>query len=123
LDTLKKEVNLNLYNVIMEFYKFYVTGFKMNVRPLSDRVLIKRVDAEETTKSGILLAGASKEKPQEAEVVAVGPGKVEDGKEIKMEVKVGDTVLFSKYSGSEIKYEGIEYIILKQEELLAIIEK
>ena len=95
----------------------------MNIRPLSDRVLIKRVDAEETTKSGILLAGASKEKPQEAEVVAVGPGKVEDGKEIKMEVKVGDKVLFSKYSGSEIKYEGTEYIILKQEELLAIIEK
>jgi len=95
----------------------------MNIRPLSDRVLIKRVDAEETTKSGILLAGASKEKPQEAEVVAVGPGKVEDGKEIKMEVKVGDIVLFSKYSGSEIKYEGIEYIILKQEELMAIIKK
>lgn len=95
----------------------------MNIRPLSDRVLIKRLEAEETTKSGILLAGASKEKPQEAEVIAVGPGKVEDGKEIKMDVKVGDIVLFSKYSGNEIKYEGIEYIILKQDELLAIIEK
>lgn len=95
----------------------------MNIRPLSDRVLIKRLEAEETTKSGIVLAGAAKEKPQEAEVVAVGPGKVEDGKEIKMEVKVGDIVLFSKYSGSEIKYDGTEYIILKQEELLAIIEK
>jgi chaperonin GroES len=95
----------------------------MNIRPLSDRVLIKRLEAEETTKSGILLSGASKEKPQEAEVVAVGPGKIEDGKEIKMEVKVGDTVLFSKYAGSEIKYEGTEYIILKQEELLAVIEK
>ena len=95
----------------------------MNIRPLGDRVLIKRLEAEETTKSGILLSGTSKEKPQEAEVVAVGPGKVEDGKEIKMEVKVGDIVLFSKYAGSEIKYEGTEYIILKQEELLAIIEK
>ncbi len=95
----------------------------MNIRPLSDRVLIKRLEAEETTKSGILLAGASKEKPQEAEVVAVGPGKVEDGKEIKMDVKVGDIVLFSKYSGSEIKYEGTEYIIIKQDELLAVIEK
>lgn len=95
----------------------------MNIRPLGDRVLIKRLEAEETTKSGILLSGTSKEKPQEAEVVAVGPGKVEDGKEIKMEVKVGDVVLFSKYAGSEIKYEGTEYIILKQEELLAIIEK
>ena len=95
----------------------------MNIRPLGDRVLIKRLEAEETTKSGILLSGTSKEKPQEAEVIAVGPGKVEDGKEIKMEVKVGDIVLFSKYAGSEIKYEGTEYIILKQEELLAIIEK
>ena len=95
----------------------------MNIRPLGDRVLIKRLEAEETTKSGILLAGTSKEKPQEAEVVAVGPGKIEDGKEIKMEVKVGDIVLFSKYAGSEIKYEVTEYIILKQEELLAIIEK
>ena len=95
----------------------------MNIRPLSDRVLIKRLEAEETTKSGILLAGASKEKPQEAEVVAVGPGKVEDGKLVNMEVKPGDTVLFSKYSGNEIKYDGIDYIILKQEELLAIIEK
>ncbi|APC38863.1 co-chaperone GroES [Clostridium estertheticum] len=95
----------------------------MNIRPLSDRVLIKRLEAEETTKSGIVLSGASKEKPQEAEVIAVGPGKTEDGKLIKMEVKTGDKVLFSKYSGNEIKYDGIDYIILKQEELLAIIEK
>ncbi len=95
----------------------------MNIRPLSDRVLIKRLEAEETTKSGILLSGSSKEKPQEAEVIAVGPGKIEDGKLIKMEVAVGDIILFSKYAGSEIKYDGIEYIILKQEELLAIIEK
>ena len=95
----------------------------MKIRPLGDRVVIKRLEAIETTKSGIVLAGTAKEKPQEAEVVAVGPGKVEDGKEIKMEVKVGDIVLFSKYSGNEIKYEGTEYIILKQDELFAIIEK
>ena len=95
----------------------------MNIKPLSDRVLIKRLEAEETTKSGIVLAGAAKEKPQEAEVIAVGPGKVVDGKEIKMEVIVGDIVLFSKYSGTEIKYDGNEYTILKQDELLAIVEK
>lgn len=95
----------------------------MNIRPLADRVLIKRVDAEETTKSGIVLPGSSKEKPQEAEIVAVGPGGVVDGKEITMEVKVGDRVLFSKYSGNEIKYEGAEYIILRQNDILAVIEK
>lgn len=94
----------------------------MNIRPLGDRVVIKRLEAEETTKSGIVLTGASKEKPQEAEVVAVGPGGYVDGKEIKMELKVGDKVLFSKYSGNEIKFEGKEYIILKQDDILAIIE-
>lgn len=92
------------------------------IKPLSDRVVIKRVDAEETTKSGIILTGASKEKPQEALVVAVGPGKTEKGNEIKMEVKVGDRVLFSKYSGSEIKYQDEELIILKQDDILGIIE-
>jgi len=94
----------------------------MNIRPLGDRVVIKRLEAEETTKSGIVLTGASKEKPQEAEVVAVGPGGYVDGKEIKMELKVGDKVLFSKYSGNEIKFEGKEYIILKQDDVLAVIE-
>jgi len=94
----------------------------MNIRPLGDRVVIKRLEAEETTKSGIVLTGASKEKPQEAEVVAVGPGGYVDGKEVKMELKVGDKVLFSKYSGNEIKFEGKEYIILKQDDILAIIE-
>jgi len=94
----------------------------MNIRPLGDRVVIKRLEAEETTKSGIVLTGTSKEKPQEAEVVAVGPGGYVDGKEIKMELKVGDKVLFSKYSGNEIKFEGKEYIILKQDDILAIIE-
>ena len=95
----------------------------MNIRPLGDRVVIKRVEAEETTKSGIVLPGASKEKPQEAEVIAVGPGGVVDGKEIKMEVKVGDRVLFSKYSGNEIKFDGEELIILRQNDILAVIEK
>jgi chaperonin GroES len=94
----------------------------MNIRPLGDRVVIKRLEAEEVTKSGIVLPGASKEKPQEAEVVAVGPGGYVDGKEIKMELKVGDKVLFSKYSGSEIKFEGKEYIILRQDDILAIVE-
>jgi len=92
------------------------------IKPLGDRVVIKRVDVEETTKSGIILTGAAKEKPQEALVVAVGPGKTENGNEIKMEVKVGDRVLFSKYSGNEIKYEDEELIILKQDDILGIIE-
>jgi chaperonin GroES len=92
------------------------------IKPLGDRVVIKRVEAEETTKSGIILTGAAKEKPQEALVVAVGPGKFEDGNQIKMEVKVGDKVLFSKYSGNEIKYDGEELIILKQDDILGIIE-
>ncbi len=94
----------------------------MAIKPLGDRVVIKRLDAEEKTKSGIVLASASKEKPQEAEVIAVGSGLVVDGKEIKMEVKVGDKILFSKYAGNEIKHEGQEYIILKQEDILAVIE-
>lgn len=95
----------------------------MKIRPLGDRVVIKRLEAEETTKSGIVLPGASKEKPQEAEVVAVGPGGVVEGKEVTMEVKVGDRVLFSKYSGNEIKFEGEEYIVIKQNDILAVIEK
>lgn len=94
----------------------------MKIRPLADRVVIKRVEVEETTKSGIVIPGASKEKPQEAEVIAVGPGGVVDGKEIQMELKVGDRVLFSKYSGNEIKFEGEEYIILKESDILAVIE-
>ena len=91
----------------------------MQIRPLGDRVVIKRIEAVETTKSGIVLPGAAKEKPQEAEIVAVGPGT----EEVKMEVTVGDRVLFSKYSGTEVKIEDKEYIILKQEEILAVIEK
>ena len=95
----------------------------MRLRPLGDRVVIKRVAAEETTKSGIIIPGASQEKPQEAEVVAVGSGVLVDGKQVEMEVKVGDRVLFSKFAGNDIKFDGQEYIILSQSDILAIIEK
>ncbi|MBB6217547.1 chaperonin GroES [Anaerosolibacter carboniphilus] len=94
----------------------------MNIKPLGDRVVIKKLEAEEKTKSGIVLPSQAKEQPQMAEVVAVGPGGVVDGKEIKMEVKVGDRVIFSKYAGTEIKYDGIEYTILRQNDVLAIVE-
>jgi chaperonin GroES len=94
----------------------------MKIRPLADRVVVKMVESEETTKSGIVLPGSAKEKPQVAEVVAVGPGAVVDGKEVKMEVKVGDKVIMSKYSGTEVKYDGEEYTILKQGDILAVVE-
>lgn len=94
----------------------------MKLRPLGDRVVIKKVEAEETTKSGIVLPGSAKEKPQMAEVIAVGPGGVVDGKQITMEVKLGDKVIFSKYSGNEVKIDGEEYTILRQEDILAIVE-
>ncbi len=94
----------------------------MNIKPLADRVVIKMVEAEETTKSGIILTGSAKEKPQIAEVVAVGPGGVVDGKEIKMELSVGDKVLMSKYAGTEVKLDGVEYTILRQSDILAKIE-
>lgn len=94
----------------------------MNIKPLGDKVVIKMVEAEETTKSGIILAGTAKEKPQIAEVVAVGPGGIVEGKEIKMEVKVGDKVLTSKYAGTEVKLDGAEYIIIRQNDILAIVE-
>jgi len=95
----------------------------MKIKPLFDRVLIKQVEAEETTKSGIVLPGNAQEKPQEAEVLAVGPGGVVDGKEVKMQVKVGDRVIYSKYSGTEIKFDGKECIIVKQSDILAVIGK
>ena len=94
----------------------------MNLKPLGDRVVIKQLEEEATTKSGIVLPGQSKEKPQQAEVVAVGPGGVVDGKEVKMEVKVGDQVIYSKYSGTEVKLDDEEYIIVKQSDILAIIQ-
>lgn len=94
----------------------------MNIRPLADRVVIKMMEAEEKTKSGIVLPGSAKEQPQLAEVVEVGPGGVVDGKEIKMELKKGDKVLFSKYAGTEVKLEGQEYTILRQSDVLAVVE-
>ncbi|MDU4936364.1 MAG: co-chaperone GroES [Peptostreptococcaceae bacterium] len=94
----------------------------MKIRPLADRVVIKKVEAEEKTASGIVLPGAAKEQPQIAEIVEVGPGGIVDGKEIKMELKVGDRVIFQKYSGTEVKIEGQEYTILRQSEILAVVE-
>lgn len=94
----------------------------MTLRPLGDRVVLKQLVAEETTKSGIVLPGQNKEKPQQAEVVAVGPGGVVDGKEIKMEVKAGDQVIYSKYSGTEVKLDEEEFIVVRQSDILAIIE-
>ena len=94
----------------------------MSIKPLADRVVIKMVEAEETTKSGIILAGSAKEKPQMAEVVAVGPGGNVDGKEITMYIKVGDKVLTSKYSGTEVKLDGTEYTIVRQRDILAVVE-
>ncbi len=93
----------------------------MNIKPLADRVVIKMLEAEETTKSGIILTSAAQEKPQVAEIVAVGPGGIVDGKEVKMEVKVGDKVLISKYAGTEVKLDGEEYTILRQSEILAVV--
>lgn len=94
----------------------------MKLTPLGDRVVLKQVEAEETTKSGIVLPGQNKEKPQEAEVLAVGPGGMVDGKEVTMNVKVGDKVIYSKYAGTEVKLEDVEYIIVRQNDILAIVE-
>ena len=92
------------------------------IKPLQDRVLIKMVETEETTKSGIILASGAKEKPQIAEVIVVGPGKQSKDEEIKMNVKQGDKVIVSKYSGTEVKYEDEEYMIVKQDDILAVVE-
>ena len=92
------------------------------LKPLSDRVVLKMVEAEETTKSGIILAGSAKEKPSVAEVVAVGPGGVVDGNEVVMNVKVGDRVITSKYSGTEVKYQNEEYVIVRIGDILAVVE-
>ena len=94
----------------------------MTLVPLGDRVVLKQVEAEETTKSGIVLPGQAQEKPQQAEVIAVGPGGVVDGKEVKMEVAVGNKVIYSKYAGTEVKLDGEEYIIVKQNDILAIVK-
>lgn len=95
----------------------------MTIKPLADRVVIKMTETEETTKSGIILSGSAKEKPQIAEIIAVGTGKVtDDGKVVPMTVKVGDKVLTSKYAGTEVKVDGVEYIIIRQEDILAVVE-
>ena len=96
----------------------------MNIRPLHDRVVVKRLEAQEQIRGGIIIPDTAKEKPQEAEVVAVGPGKVnDDGKRAAMDVKAGDVVLIGKYSGSEIKLDDQEYTILREDEILAVVEK
>ena len=94
----------------------------MNIKPLFDRVVIKNVETETTTKSGIVLAGTAKEKPQMAEVLAVGPGGMVDGKEVKMQVEVGQKVIYSKYAGTEVKLDGEEVIIVRQSDILAVVE-
>ena len=97
-------------------------NLKMKLVPLTDRVVLKQLEAEETTKSGIILTSAAQEKPQEAEVVAVGPGGMVDGKEVVMQVKEGQKVIYSKYAGTEVKLEGQEYIIVRQNDILAVVE-
>ena len=94
----------------------------MKLRPLGDRVVLKFCAAEETTKSGIILAAAAQEKPQTAEVIAVGPGAIADGKEVKMEVKLGDKVILSKYSGTEVKIDGEDFVVVRQGDILAVVE-
>lgn len=94
----------------------------MKLVPLTDRVVLKQCKAEETTKSGIILASAAQEKPQEAMVIAVGPGGIVDGKEVQMQVKEGQKVIYSKYAGTEVKLEGEDYIIVRQNDILAIVE-
>lgn len=95
---------------------------KLKIRPLHDRVLIKRLTEEEKTKGGIIIPDSAKEKPQEGRVVAVGKGRLDDGKVIPLDVRAGDKILFSKYSGNEVKLEGEEHLILKEEEILGILE-
>ena len=94
----------------------------MKLRPLGDKIVLKQLEAEETTKSGIILAAKAQEKPQQAEVIAVGPGGVVDGKEITMQVKVGEKVIYQKYAGTEVKLDGEEYIIVKQSDVIAVVE-
>ena len=94
----------------------------MTIQPLGDRVVLKNVEAEETTKGGILLTSAAQEKPQMAEILAVGPGGNVDGKEIEMQVKVGEKVIYSKYAGTEVKLDGEEYIIVRQSDILAVVK-
>jgi chaperonin GroES len=99
-------------------------GFRMKLKPLNDRVLVKRLETEEKTAGGIIIPDTAQEKPQKGKVIAAGPGKVdEDGKEVKMSVKKGDVVLFSKYAGTEIKIDGEEHLIMREDDILAVFEK
>lgn len=100
----------------------YLGGIVMQLLPLGDRVVLKQLEAEETTKSGIVLPGQNKEKPQQAEVIAVGPGGMVDGKEVKMQVEVGQQVIYSKYAGTDVKLDDEEYIIVKQSDILAVVK-
>ena len=95
----------------------------MKLIPVGDRVVLQQLDAEETTKSGIVLPGQAQEKPQQAEVIAVGPGGMVDGKEVKMEVKVGDKVIYSKYAGTDVKLEDQEYVVVRQNDIVAVVEE
>ena len=108
------------YKSIHQLY--YRGGKIMTIKPLADRVVVKMAEVEETTKSGIILTGSAKEKPQVAEIVAVGPGGVVDGVEVKMYLSVGDKVLISKYAGTEVKFDGVDYTIIRQADVLAIVE-
>ncbi len=94
----------------------------MTLKPLADRVILKMMESEETTKSGIILAGSAKEKPQVAEILSVGPGGLVDGKEVTMYVKPGDKVITSRYSGTEVKLDGVEYVVVRQSDILAVVE-
>ena len=95
----------------------------VSIKPLEDRIVVKPLDAEQTTASGLVIPDTAKEKPQEGEVLAVGPGRFEEGTRLPLDVKVGDTVLYSKYGGTEVKYSGQEYLILSARDVLAVIEK
>lgn len=106
----------------VEKHKHIKEDKEMKLVPIADRVVLKMVEAEETTKGGIILTGTAKEKPQVAEVIAVGPGGMVDGKEVTMTVKVGDKVITGRYSGTEIKLDGTEYVVVRQNDILAIVE-
>jgi chaperonin GroES len=95
----------------------------VSIKPLEDRILVKSIEAEQTTASGLVIPDTAKEKPQEGEVLAVGPGRFEDGQRLPLDVKVGDKVIYSKYGGTEVKYDGQEYLLLSARDVLAIVEK
>ena len=99
-----------------------MTATKVSIKPLEDRVLVKSIDAEQTTASGLVIPDTAKEKPQEGEVLAVGPGRFEDGQRLPLDIKVGDKVIYSKYGGTEVKYNGEEYLVLSARDVLAVIE-